>query len=138
MRLAAALAACGLWPAPARAEAGPRAFDATSMDEAWRALGGPPAEGTGIELSVPDVAENGAVVPVSVTSNLPGTQEIALVIERNPYPLIARFTIPEGTEPFISTRVKMAQSGNIFAVVRAGGRLYCTRKDTQVVAGACG
>jgi sulfur-oxidizing protein SoxY len=112
-------------------------FEATSLPAALRALGGIPVPSLGIVLTVPELVENGAVVPVTVLSRLPNTQEIAIVVEMNPNPLIARFTIPEGTDAFVSTRVKLAQSGNVYAVVRANGQLYAAFKDAVVAVGAC-
>lgn len=114
------------------------AFNAASMQDALRALGGIPAVGSQIVLSAPDVAEDGAVVPVSVDCNLPGVREIFIVVEANPNPLCVRFTIPEGTEPFVSTRIRMAESSRIYAVVRAGGTLYSASRSTTVTVGGCG
>ena len=114
------------------------AFDAATMQEALRALGGVPALGSQIVLTVPDLAENGAMVPVTVDCNLPGAHEIFIVVEANPNPLCVRFTIPQGTEPFVSARIKMAESSNIYAVVRADGKLYSTFKSTAVTVGGCG
>lgn len=114
------------------------AFDAATMQEALRALGGVPAVGSQVVLTVPDLAENGAVVPVTVDCNLPGAHEIFIVVEANPNPLCVRFTIPQGTEPFVSTRIKMAESSNIYAVVRANGKLYSTFRSTAVTVGGCG
>jgi sulfur-oxidizing protein SoxY len=135
----AALAGCGLLSArEVLAASEDRAFEATTMAEVLRQIGGTPVVGAGIELTTPDLVENGGVVPVSVTSRLPGTQEICIVAEFNPNPLIVRFTIPQGTEPFIATRVKMAQSCSVYAVVRAEGRLYAAVRDTKVIVGGCG
>jgi sulfur-oxidizing protein SoxY len=135
----AALVACGLLTArQAQAFADASAFELKTMDEALKALGGTPADSKDINITSPDIAENGAVVPVAVTSNLPKTQEIYIVVEKNPNPLTAGFTIPEGTDPFVSTRVKMGQSTNVYAVVKADGKLYSTHKETKVTLGGCG
>lgn len=122
----------------ARAADDDLAFDAVSMHEALRALGGVPAVGSQIVLTVPDLAENGALVPVTVDCSLPGANEIYIVVEANPNPLCVRFSIPPGTEPFVATRIKMAESSNIYAVVRADGKLYSTFKSTVVTVGGCG
>jgi sulfur-oxidizing protein SoxY len=114
------------------------AFNAVSMQDALRALGGIPAVGSQIVLSAPDVAEDGAVVPVAVECSLPDVREIFIVVEANPNPLCVRFTIPEGTEPFVSTRIRMAESSSIYAVVRAGGKLYSASRSTAVTVGGCG
>ncbi len=95
-----------------------------------------------IQLQVPELAENGALVPLSVNSLIPGTTQIMLLIEKNPFPLVATFTFPEGTEPGVQTRVKMAQSSQVLAVVKAiqgnESRLYVTTKETRVTLGGCG
>lgn len=114
------------------------AFDATSVQEALSALGGISASGTQISLTVPDIAENGAMVPIIIASTLKSVEEIFVVVESNPNPLVVRFTVPESTQPYISTRIKMAESGNVFAVVRAEGKLYSVHKQTVVTVGGCG
>lgn len=114
------------------------AFDATSVQEALSALGGISASGTQITLTVPDIAENGAMVPIIIASTLKSVEEIFVVVESNPNPLVVRFTVPESTQPYISTRIKMAESGNVFAVVRAEGKLYSVHKQTVVTVGGCG
>jgi sulfur-oxidizing protein SoxY len=135
----ALLVACGLLTTrEAWALADTAAFELKTMDEALKALGGTPVDSKDITITSPEIAENGAVVPVAVTSNLPKTQEIYIVVEKNPSPLTAAFTIPEGTDPFVSTRVKMGQSSNVYAVVKADGKLYSTHKETKVTLGGCG
>ncbi|HEY1042946.1 MAG TPA: thiosulfate oxidation carrier protein SoxY [Telluria sp.] len=114
-------------------------FDAKSLDDAVKALGG-----TGFTVSKdvtmtgPDIAENGAVVPVSVSSSIPGTEMIAILVEKNPNPLSARFTIPAGTEPAVSTRVKMGGTSNVHALVKAGGKWFIASKEIKVTLGGCG
>jgi len=89
-------------------------------------------------VQTPEIAENGAVVPVGVTSRIPKTESIAILIEKNPNMLAAVFDIPTGTEPVISTRVKMAQTSNIYALVKAEGRYYVAAKEVKVTLGGCG
>ncbi len=113
-------------------------FEARNLADALKLLGGTPADSKDITITSPDIAENGAVVPVTVTSKIPGTQEIYILVEKNPNPLTATFTIPDGTEPFVSTRTKMGESSNVYAVVKADGRLYSTSKETKVTLGGCG
>lgn len=113
------------------------AFGAESMPEALRALGSISAIESEIMLTVPDIAENGAMVPVEVDCRLPRTEEIFIVVASNPNPLVVRFTIPDGTQPFVSTRIKMAETSPVYAIVRAGGRLYSVSKNTQVTIGGC-
>ena len=135
----ALLIGCGLLTTrQAQAMADASVFEVKTMDEALKALGGAPVDSNDITITSPDIAENGAVVPVAITSNLPKTQEIYIVVEKNPFPLAAGFVIPEGTEPFVSTRVKMGQSTNVYAIVKADGKLYSTRKETKVTLGGCG
>ena len=116
------------------------AFDTKSMDDTMKALGGgTPVPSKGITfVQTPDIAENGAVVPIGVVSAIPNTQSIAILIEKNPNMLTAVFDIPPGTEPSISTRVKMGQSSNVYALVKADGRYYVASKEIKVTLGGCG
>ena len=140
------LVAAAGWPKPADAaevRAPPwdrAAFDTHSPAEAMQALGSVEAKQSKdiVFLQTPEIAENGAVVPVGVISNIPKTESIAILIEKNPNPLAAVFDIPLGTEPVISTRVKMAQSSNIYALVRADGRYFLATKEVKVTLGGCG
>jgi sulfur-oxidizing protein SoxY len=110
------------------------------MDETMKALGGSaPAQSKDIVfVSTPDIAENGAVVPIGVTSSIPKTESIAILIEKNPNMLTAVFDLPAGTEPSITTRVKMGQSSNVYAVVKADGKYYVASKEIKVTLGGCG
>jgi sulfur-oxidizing protein SoxY len=131
------------WIKPARAQAQPwnsAAFDSHSEADAMKALGGgPPTPSKDIVFfQTPEIAENGAVVPIGVTSNIPKTESIAILIEKNPNVLAAVFDIPAGTEPAIATRVKMAQTSNIHALVRADGKYYVATKEVKVTLGGCG
>jgi len=115
------------------------AFDAKTMKETFQALGaGTPAESKEIVITAPDIAENGAVVPVQATSKLAGTESIAFLIEHNPNMLAATFTLPEGTEPTVQTRVKMAQTSNVWVLVKAGGNFHLASKEVKVTLGGCG
>jgi sulfur-oxidizing protein SoxY len=135
----AALLSCGLLTIEqARAAVDAKVFQMKTMDETLKALGGKPADSKDIELTSPDIAENGAVVPIAVTSKIPKTEEIYILVEKNPSPLSAAFTLAEGTEPFVSTRTKMGQTSNIHAIVKADGKLYSVMKETRVTLGGCG
>jgi len=134
----AAVAGCGLLAGRNALAANPPGFEAKTLDAAMKSLGGAATESKDITITSPDIAENGAVVPITVSSNLPQTQEIYIFVEKNPFPLTASFTIPEGTDPYVSTRVKMGESTNVHAVVKAGGKLYTTFKETKVTLGGCG
>jgi sulfur-oxidizing protein SoxY len=134
------LVAAGLiTPEVAHAAWDKAAFDAKTMDDALKALGaGKPADSKDVQINAPDIAENGAVVPVAVKSTLPDTEFIAILIEKNPSMLAASFTLPEGTSADVSTRVKMGQTSNVFALVKAGGSFYMTTKEIKVTLGGCG
>jgi sulfur-oxidizing protein SoxY len=141
--LLALLAAAGLLrPARAWAEWNKQAFDVkNSLGDAVKALGGSgaPTQSAQIAIKSPDIAENGAVVPFEITSKIPGTQNIALMVEKNPNILAANFEIPQGTEPWINTRIKMGQTSNVFAVVKsADGKFYYASKEVKVTLGGCG
>lgn len=116
------------------------AFETKNMGDTMKALGGgEPSQSKDIVFfQTPDIAENGAVVPVGITSNIPNTESIAVLIEKNPNMLAAVFDIPAGTEPSISTRVKMGQSSNIYALVKADGKYFVAAKDVKVTIGGCG
>ena len=115
------------------------AFDAKSLNDVVKALGGSAVEKSGdIAITAPDIAENGAVVPIAVASKIAGTQSIAILVEKNPYALSAQFDIPAGTEANVGTRVKMGQSSNVHAVVKANGKYYVATKEVKVTLGGCG
>jgi sulfur-oxidizing protein SoxY len=142
LTLAALLAAAG-WLPPGRAQAegwNKAAFDSHTLGESVKALGGgEPVQSKDIEFfQTPEIAENGAVVPVGVTSRIPKTESIAILVEKNPNMLAAVFDIPPGTEPALSTRVKMAQTSNVYALVKADGRYYVASKEIKVTLGGCG
>jgi sulfur-oxidizing protein SoxY len=113
-------------------------FEVKTMADALKALGGTPATSDQISVVSPDIAENGAVVPVGATSKLADTTEIYLLVEKNPTPLSAGFILPAGTLAEVQTRLKMGQSTNVIAVVKAGGKLYSATKETKVTLGGCG
>ena len=129
----------GLRPRPAAAW-NPAAFGAKSLDEIVDALGGTGYAPTKAVSwgATPDIAENGAAVQVSITSALPRTQSIAVVIEKNPGPLAAQFDVPPGTDPAIVTRFKMAQTSNVHAVIKADGKYFVATREIRVTFGGCG
>ena len=136
------LAAAGwLAPGPASGQTWNKdAFETHSLDETMKALGGgAPVPSKDIQfVSTPDIAENGAVVPIGVTSTLPKTESIAILVEKNPNMLTAVFDIPAGTDPALSTRIKMGQSSNVYALVKADGKYYVASKEIKVTLGGCG
>jgi sulfur-oxidizing protein SoxY len=115
------------------------AFATKDTAETVKALGGTTAaESKDIVITSPDIAENGAVVPFTISSNLPKTESIALLVEKNPNALAANFNIPAGTEAGVTTRVKMGQTSNVTALVKADGKFYYTTKEVKVTLGGCG
>ena len=134
------LAAAGLiTPGQARAEWNKAAFDAKTVEETLKALGaGTPANSADVQLTAPDIAENGAVVPVGVVSTLAGVEAIAILIEKNPNPLAASFVLPAGTEATVQTRVKMGQTSDVYALVKVGGQFLMAKKEIKVTLGGCG
>ena len=137
--LTAGLAMPGrIWAAVARPEA---AFGATAIDDALAALGDAPQVHEAIQFMTPDIAENGAVVPIRVEVDaeaLPNVSKVSVLVEMNPNPLAASFNIPLGTEVYIETRVKVAQTCMLYAVVEADGQLYMQSRETKVTLGGCG
>jgi sulfur-oxidizing protein SoxY len=126
-------------PGMAWAESKKSAFEAKSMEEAFDSLGVIiPQASEAIHLTVPEIAENGAVVPVTVASTLANTEQIHILVEKNPNVLAANFTFPEGTESFVTTRVKMKETSLVIALVKAGGKFYRVQKEVKVTAGGCG
>lgn len=134
------MAAAGLLPGIASAEAWNKAaFSAKSVDEVISLLGGSaPQQSDQVILNGPEIAENGAVVPLEISSNLPGAESIAILIEKNPNTLAASFTIPPGTLPDIQTRVKMNETCNVYAVVKSEGKFFYAVKEIKVTLGGCG
>jgi sulfur-oxidizing protein SoxY len=138
--VAALLAAGFLEPGDLRAEEWNKAaFETKKMEDLVKLLGGTgPAESAEVAIVAPDIAENGAVVPIGITSKLDKTRAIAILVEKNPNVLAAMFSIPDGTLPDLQTRVKMAQTCNVFALVRAGGKFVYAAKEIKITLGGCG
>ena len=124
---------------PAQAEEWNKAaFEGKSLDDVFKALGtSTPDKSSAVTLNAPDIAENGAVVPVSVTSTLKADQ-IAILVEKNPSTLAAQFFLPAGTEAFVTTRIKMGQTSNVYALVKADGKWAMAVKEIKVTLGGCG
>lgn len=116
------------------------AFDAADVPAALSASIGSSEmiESNDIEVKAPDIAENGAVVPVSVTSKIAGTEYISIMLPGNNTPLAATFTLSSRTEGFVSTRVKMGKTSHVIAIVKANGKLYTAKKEVKVTIGGCG
>ncbi|MDE2370658.1 MAG: thiosulfate oxidation carrier protein SoxY [Burkholderiales bacterium] len=143
-QVAGMLAALGLLPGLAAAADAPgfntAAFDAKSMADVMKALGAlAPAESKDVTITGPDIAENGAVVQVGAATTLPGVKRLLLLVEKNPATLSAMFDISDAVDPQITTRVKMGQSSNVYAVAITGdGKVHYAAKEVKVTLGGCG
>jgi len=114
-------------------------FEAKAVAEVMKSLGASnPAESKDIVITAPDIAENGAIVPVEVTSRIPGTQSISIIAEKNPFPLAATVELSNGSEPYTYVRIKMGETSNVRAVVKAGGKFFTAVKEVKVTIGGCG
>jgi sulfur-oxidizing protein SoxY len=142
-QVAGMLAALGMLPGMALAQAAPynsAAFDAKTMAELMKALGaGAPVESKDVTITGPDIAENGAVVPVGASTALPGVKRLLLLVEKNPSMLSAMFDVTDAVEANVATRVKMGQSSNVFAVAMMNdGKVLYAAKEVKVTLGGCG
>ncbi|QWD36135.1 thiosulfate oxidation carrier protein SoxY [Polynucleobacter paneuropaeus] len=132
------MASAGLISTAQAEEWNKAAFEGKSLDDVFKALGtSTPDKSSAVTLNAPDIAENGAVVPVSVTSTLKADQ-IAILVEKNPSTLAAQFYLPAGTEAFVTTRIKMGQTSNVYALVKADGKWAMAVKEIKVTLGGCG
>jgi sulfur-oxidizing protein SoxY len=116
------------------------AFEATDVNTALNSsVGGSTlADSSDISLKVPEIAENGAVVPVTVTSSIASTDTISILVPKNNTPLAASFEMASNTDGFVSTRIKMSKTSDVVVVVKAGGKLYTTKTEVKVTIGGCG
>ena len=115
------------------------AFRQKSEADAIKSLYGKTAEPSDkVKMDAPEIAENGAVVPVSVTTTLADVTSIAFLASENPVALIAQYRIPAGTVPSVANRIKMAKTSNVIVLVEAGGKLYSATKEVKVTVGGCG
>ncbi len=115
------------------------AFTSKDLSEALKNAGYEGAIESGdIEIKAPEIAENGAVVPVSATSKIAGTTSMAIFVEKNPVPMIAEFQFLNGAEPYIATRVRMAKTSMVKIAVKAGGKTYIASREVKVTIGGCG
>lgn len=136
--LVSLMAGAGLMTEAQAAAWNKAAFEAKTVDDVVKALGGnTPQQSGAIIFKAPDIAENGAVVPVSVETHLKAT-ELAILVEKNPNTLAALFMIPAGAEAFASTRIKMGQTSNVYALAKVDGKWLVASKEVKVTLGACG
>ncbi len=114
-------------------------FESKAVADVQKSLGATSmTESADIAITAPDIAENGAIVPVAVTSKIPNTESISIIAEKNPFPLAASFNISGGGEGYVSTRIKMGTTSNVHAIVKAGGKFYTAVKEVKVTVGGCG
>ncbi|MFO7188849.1 MAG: thiosulfate oxidation carrier protein SoxY [Pseudomonadota bacterium] len=115
------------------------AFESKTVSDALNSLGVqkvvPSAD---IVIKAPDIAENGAVVPIDITSNIPGTERISVLVDKNPFPYVGTFDVSKGALPYVHLRVKMGESSNVRVVVTANGQHYEAVKEVKVTIGGCG
>jgi sulfur-oxidizing protein SoxY len=142
-KVALLLASVGMLPSLARAQAPgymTAAFDAKTIPEMIKALGGStPTESKDVTVTGPDIAENGAVVPVGASTALPGVKRMLILVEKNPSVLTAMFDVTDAVDANFATRVKMGQSSNVYAVAMMGdGKVLFAKKEVKVTLGGCG
>jgi len=115
------------------------ALEAKNIADAMKSVGVANAEESkAIEIRAPEIAENGAVVPIDITSNIPGTTSISVFIEKNPFPYTGTFDFSQGAVPYVHLRVKIGESSPVRVVVTAGGKHYTSAKEVKVTIGGCG
>jgi sulfur-oxidizing protein SoxY len=115
------------------------AFGASSAADALKGIGAAgAAPSKEIVIEAPEIAENGAVVPIEITSRLAGTSSIAVVVDKNPFPLVGKFDFLEGAVPFVKLNVKMGETSDVRVIAQAGGRSYVATKEIKVTIGGCG
>ena len=116
------------------------AFESHALADARKALGASDAAQS-IDVAfvqTPEIAENGAVVPIEITSNVPGTTSIAVIADKNPFPLVAQFRFQDGAVPFVKLNIKMGETSEVRAIAQAGGKSYVATKEIKVTIGGCG
>ena len=131
LRRARAAADASKWPK--------EAFSQKKEADAIKALYGKTPEASDkVNLDAPEIAENGAVVPISVSTTLPDVTSIAIIVSENPFPLAASYPIPAGTAPMVGNRLKMAKTSKVTALVESGGKVFSASKEVKVTVGGCG
>lgn len=138
--VAGLLASTGLFPQFALAAVDKSAFQAKSLADVLKALGaGAPVESKDVTIGGPDIAENGAVVPLTAATTLPGVKQMLVLVEKNPAALVALFNVSDSVEANFATRAKMGQSSDVYAVaIMADGKALFAKKEVKVTLGGCG
>jgi sulfur-oxidizing protein SoxY len=115
------------------------AFSAKSAGDVLKGIGAAdPAQSSDIVIEAPQIAENGAVVPIEIMSKIPGTTSLAILVEKNPYPLVAKFDFTDGALPYVKVNAKMGETSDVRVVATAGGKHYAASKEIKVTIGGCG
>jgi sulfur-oxidizing protein SoxY len=134
-----ALAAIAAWPRLLLAARPDSVFQETDADKVIADLfGQAPTDSDKVMMKIPDIAENGAVVPVTIKTDLENVESISIVVVNNPTPLAASFIMSPRSVPTVSVRIKMGESSQVVALVKAGGAVYSTTKEVKVTIGGCG
>ena len=138
--VAALLAGAGVLPAQAQSAWSKAAFEGKSIDDVIKGLGiAKPVESADIVFTAPDIAENGAVVPIAASTTLPGVKRMAFLVEKNPTTLAGIFEFTDAVETSVATRIKMGQTSNVLAVAILGdGKVLYAQKEVKVTLGGCG
>jgi sulfur-oxidizing protein SoxY len=138
--VAGLLASTGLFPQFAHAAFNKAAFDAKSVQDVLKAIGpGALAESKDVTITGPDIAENGAVVPLGASTTLPNVKQLLILVEKNPSVLVAMFHMSDSIDAAVSTRAKMGQSSDVYAVaITADGKALFAKKEVKVTLGGCG
>ncbi|BBN59147.1 thiosulfate oxidation carrier protein SoxY [Hydrogenovibrio marinus] len=130
-----------LTPSTVLADWNKKAFDAKKVDDALNGMYGTAAATASgdISLKAPAIAENGAVTPITVdASKMKGVESISIVASKNPMPLVCEYSFASAAEGYVSTRIKMGETQNVVAIVKAGGKLYKAEQEVKVTIGGCG
>jgi sulfur-oxidizing protein SoxY len=138
--VAGLLASTGLFPRYASAAWNTSAFEAKNVADVMKAFGASaPVASSAVLLTAPDIAENGAVVPMGVATALPGVKHMLVLVEKNPSTLVAKFDVTDAVEPNFLTRAKMGQSSDVYAVaIMNDGKALYAKKEVKVTLGGCG
>ena len=132
------MASAGLITVAQAQEWNKAAFEGKGIDEVFKILGaGSPDKSSAVTLNAPDIAENGAVVPVGISSTAK-VEQMAILVDKNPSSLAAQFFVPAGTDAFVTTRIKMGQTSNVYGLVKTDGKWLMTVKEVKVTLGGCG
>jgi sulfur-oxidizing protein SoxY len=139
LAVAGLLASAGFMPRDALAF-NKAAFEAKSVADAAKAYGGgAPVESKDVTLTAPDIAENGAVVPIGAATTMAGVKHLLLLVEKNPNALVAKFDVSDAVEANFATRAKMGQTSDVYAVaITNDGKAFYTKKEVKVTLGGCG